>query len=241
MSAFRPVFTRRLAERLQNGHVFNLTAPRGQGSTRLLHDLAQQMPHAVYLDLADPTLTPERAWAEAADAGHHSWESILQVWKQADRAPVLLLDHLDRIGNSEAFGASFFAPLQQMWVSPRLGMLYATEKPLPNIRDDFGWPEGEVVALPPMGYKRIKEEVLRHFPELKNWTPLATPIFSHPQPYDFLQFVIERLKGHPDLLQEPIDHWMPSLIEDFNRLHDLDVQPVRPESGSWWQRLRGRL
>lgn len=241
MTAFRPVFTRRLAERLQTGQVFNLTAARGQGSTRLMKDLQAALPEALYLDLADPDLTSAQIWQQATQADAQGWEEILPIWRQQDVPPVLLLDHLDHLANPAHFGKDFFEALQPIWLSPRLGMLFATEQPLGEVGVDFSWPETEVVALPPLGFKRIKEELMRHFPELKNWTPIATPIFSHPQPYDFMQFAIERMEKEKDLMETPIDHWMPQIIEDYNRTFDLDVQPVRPEEGSWWQRLRKKL
>jgi len=241
MTAFRPVFTRRLAERLQNGQVFNLTAPRGQGSTRLMKDLTSALPQALYLDLADPELQPEHIWAKATDADAHSWEEVLPIWRQKDVPPVLLLDHLDQVTSPSRFDRAFFEALQPIWLSPRLGMLFATERPLGELGIEVSWPETEVLALPPLGFKRIKEELMRHFPELRNWTPIATPIFSHPQPYDFMQFAIERMEKEKDLMEMPIDHWMPKIIEDYNRAYDLDVQPVRPSEGSWWQRLRKKL
>lgn len=241
MTAFRPVFTRRLAERLQNGQVFNLTAPRGQGSTRLMKDLAGALPQALYLDLADPELRPEHIWPEATDANVNSWGEVLPIWRQQDVPPVLLLDHLDRVATPSCFDPAFFEALQPIWLSPRLGMLFATERPRGEGGVDGSWPDTEVVALPPLGFKRIKEELTRHFPELKNWTPIATPIFSHPQPYDFMQFVIERIAKEKDLMETPIDHWMPQIVEDYNRAFDLDVQPLRPQEGSWWQRLRKKL
>jgi hypothetical protein len=240
MTAFRPVFTRRLAERLQNGQVFNLTAARGQGSTRLMKDLAEALPQALYLDLADPDLKPEGIWSQATEAEANSWAEVLPIWRQQDVPPVLLFDHLDHVANPTLFGKAFFDALQPVWVSPRLGMLFATERPLQELGFDFSWPETEVVALPPLGFKRIKEELMRHFPELKNWTPIATPIFSHPQPYDFMQFAITRMEEEQDMLETPIDNWMPQILEAYNRMHDLDVQPVRPKEGSWWQRLRSK-
>lgn len=235
MTPFRPVFTRRLAQRLRQGQVLNLVSRPGQGGQRLLADLQHLLSDAHYVDLSRSDLTRESALPPHAQQQGHTWPEAIRSWNEALSPPILLLDRVDQVGNRDVFDAAFFTQLSPIWISTRLGLLLATEQPLSTLPNT--WPETEVIRLPPLGFKRIKEELFRHFPNTEAWLPLATDVFAHPRPYDLLQVLITHLQTNPVLLTTPTKEWMPTVIEEFNRTQELDIRPRVEEQSAWWLRV----
>ena len=233
---FRPTFTRRLGERLAEGQVINLIGTDAQGASRLAMDLGQMLTGARYLDWDRSRRDEifEHLGLEQAQDWH---EATAELDRQSGPA-YLIFDHFDRALQQPQWDDDFWQPLAQVWYTPSLGMLLVTEQPLSEQAGPAGWPEAVEMVLPPLGFKRLKEEIKRHFPDYGPWHELATPIFSHPEPYPFLEHVLVQMKGNPMLVNMPVEEWMPAQIKAYNQLRDLSVEPEEPAAPSPWQRLK---
>lgn len=253
----RPVFTRRLAQRLMQGQVVNVIGREEDGVTRLLEDLMAMEIEGIRMLLVDMNefqsdfgafvigISQALQLPEPAE-DLDEWIDVLQAH---GGKLCLMLHHFDAIQNSQdpRYGATFFASLNRLFLIPNLSMVLVTRQAFePRLTDidqfmsqaDF---DPDLLKLPPLGYKRFQEELQRAIP-LDNWRPTpqaVSLIFSHPQPYPFLVWVLAQLPADAEqaaaLIQEDqVRNWR----EQFDASRG-EAHPMPPKSPrGWWPRLR---
>ncbi len=246
----RPVFTRRLGQKLYQGAVLNLVGTDAQGASRLLDDLmGMEMANLRLLqvnmrefarsaDLFVRGVSQALGFEEAAeDVGE-----IVDALQLHGGKLCLMLNHFDAIerGEDSGYGEPFFAGLNRFFLIPNLSLLVVTEKPLEarltHVEDflaqgDF---EPELHKLPPLGFKRYQEELTRQFPSWKPTPAIVSAIFSHPMPYLFLERVVQRLESlgqeEPEIEEVTIREWR----KQFDWDHGLET-PESAEAKPWWK------
>ncbi len=230
---FRPTYTRRIASRLIQGEVICLLGQDRHGATRLAKDIQEIFPQARYLDAQG--LSSKAIVSEISESETDDWNSLIAGWKRAGVSNCLVINHV----TANAFGedeASARSVLQQLLSLSQAGLLMLSDRPIP----EFEGMEGlSVEKLPPIGYKRMKEEILRYFPEEKDWNSVAAPIFSHPEPYPLLQHVLEQRGQHPEYAEHPPEQWVAQLVAAFNQANGLDEPAAGKKSTGIWDKLKG--
>lgn len=224
---FRPVFTERLLQRLMAGEVINLVGSDHQGASRILYDIHQrneegsenilllvsdmQVFQEDYLGFLDG-ISKALGLTEAA----HDMGEWIEAVKLSGVRLFLFLNHFDEV--VDKFPPSFYQDLNGFMLAPKMSLLLITEKPIEmNIMrlDSFmemGQFQPEVVKLPPIGYKRIKEELRRVQPQLENWNEIASEVFAQKDIYGCLEFVSQKLgrlePGEFDSIPNLLPGWM---------------------------------
>ncbi|MCI4670315.1 MAG: hypothetical protein MRZ79_19415 [Bacteroidia bacterium] len=228
---FRPVFTERLLQRLMQGEVINLVGSDKHGASRILFDIQQRNEEAeenILLLLSDMEAFQEdyQAFLKGISTALGLQEAAFDMgeWIEAVKLSgvrlFLFLNHFDKV--LDKFPPSFFEDLNAFLLAPKMSLLVITEKPVEmNIMrlDSFmqaGQFQPEVHKLPPIGYKRIKEELLRVQPQLDDWNDLASLIYSQEDVYGFMQFVRAKLESMEvgELLN--LDQLGKSWLAEFN-------------------------
>lgn len=247
----RPAFTRILAKNLHNGAVINLVGTEANGSLRLLDDLMGmeikdfRMLQVDMREFADHDMKFVVGISQAMGFLEHAQE--FDEWVDAMQLHggklCLMLNHFDAIerGDESGYNDAFFAAINRFHLIPNLSLLVVTKKPiearLTSVEDflaqgDF---EPEVLKLPPLGYKRYQEELTRKFPEWKPDLAIVTPIFSHPLPYPFLEYVIQRLESlgqtNPEITLEVMADWR----AQFDKENGVETAEVIGEKKPWWK------
>ncbi|MEO0897992.1 MAG: hypothetical protein AAFY71_16405 [Bacteroidota bacterium] len=207
---FRPVFTKRIMDRLLAGEVINLIGQDREGASRLLEDIQAASPEQVVILLADMNVYKEDypAFLKALSDTLLLPETVVDFgeWVEALKLHggqlILLLNHFDQV--MDTYPKAFFADLNQFLLAPKLGMMVVTEKSLElDVKDidaffNLEQFQPEAVKLPPIGYKRILEEVNRKLPDLEEKTLLVNEAFAMQDKYGYLQFLLgknDRFKG----------------------------------------------
>lgn len=228
---FRPVFTERLLQRLMAGGVINLVGADTQGASRILYDIQQRNeegPENILLLLSDMEVFREDyqgflegiSKALGLNEPAHDIGEWIEAVKISGVRLFFFLNHFDRI--IEKYPPSFFEDLNAFLLAPKMSLLVITENPIEmNIMrmDSFmevGQFQPEVVKLPPIGYKRIKEELLRTQPQFEDWNEAATLIFSQKDVYGFLQFVCQKLETLEVGQLSQVSALLPTWLADFN-------------------------
>mgnify|MGYP006270694985 CR=1 FL=1 len=230
---FRPIFSRRLASRLIKGQVLHLRGEDRQGATRLAKDMAELMAQAIYLDGNEHSAAD--LFQRIAQPEVKDWPSLLEYWHINQTVACLILNHAraDFLGETEA---EIQDTVKRISALPGVGMLLVQSDTLPEL--DALDEVVERYPLPPIGYKRLKEEILRHFPEEQNWNAIAGPIFAHPEPYPFLQFVLQKRAEKPDWSKRSPEDWLSDLTRAFNQKRGLQQPSDDAAKGGFWRRLR---
>ncbi|MEL6697354.1 MAG: hypothetical protein AAFP89_13980 [Bacteroidota bacterium] len=244
----RPVFTQRIVKRLKAGEILNLVGKDHQGASRLLEDIQNEQPEGVAVILVDMEVYKDsytdllRAMADIMGTGLQI--NSLTEWFDAIKLHggqlFLLMNHFDAILNNEIYPATFFEELNEMLLIPNIGFMCVTTRPIDLKVTDLdafvnrGQFEPEVLKLPPMGYKRMQEELLRFRPDLGNWHVWAGSVYAHPQRYPFLQFVGERLSHLPEDELGHAAEWLARWRAEFDGVEYVETN-TRP---NFWTRLK---
>ncbi|MEL6133093.1 MAG: hypothetical protein AAFR59_06970 [Bacteroidota bacterium] len=244
----RPVFTQRIVDRIRAGEVLNLVGEDVQGATRLLEDIRDEQPEGIAVILVDMEVYKEsleallQALADVMGVGLkiERMAEWLEAVKLHGSQLFLLMNHFDAILDNEAYPTSFFTELNEMLLIPNIGFICATKQPIDIKITDLdafvnrGQFEPEVLKLPPLGYKRMKEELLRFRPDIVDWNAWAGPIYAHPKRYEFLQFIGEKVYNLSveDLAHAP--QWMAKWRAEFDGVAYI---PEETQT-SIWQKLK---
>lgn len=245
---FRPVFTRRLLQRLQKGALINLIGQDKEGATRLIEDIAASELEEVGLVAVDLAAcatdlhTLVQAFSEELrlPTPADDFPMIFEILQLHGGIVILLLNHGEVILDTQAdpkILAGWSTIFSKLQLAPNLGLLWVSEQPMISFDK---WPtqgQMELLKLPPMSYKRLKEELLREIPQLEDWQVVAQPIFGHPQRYQLLQFAIQHLQQKTPVQLADAEACIQEVLAQFAQDHGGPV-PVQPPSAQpWWKRI----
>ena len=247
----RPVFTRRLAQKLHQGAVLNLVGTEEKGATRLLDDLMGMEItdlRILQVDMREFAGSAERFVQGISQAlGFEEPAEDFGEWVDALQLHggklCLVLNHFDSIerGDNSGYDEAFFVALNRFFIVPNLSLLVVTAQPLEarltHVEDflaqgDF---EPEIHKLPPLSFKRFEEELIRKFPEWKPSPDIVSAIFAHPHSYRFLEYVIRRLESRgqtiPDISEQDLAGWR----KQYDEEQGLAPQEQLEEKKPWWK------
>lgn len=249
---FRPVFTERILSRLKAGAVLNLVGTDYEGATRLLQDIQAANPDGIVTLLVDMEVYKEdyKGFFKAISESLGLPEPVqdmgewIEALKMHGGQLFLFLNHFDCILDNEHYPPEFFTQLNDFFLAPRLSLICVSTHPLEmDIKDmdsfsDQGQFQPEIYKLPPIGYKRLREELVRLQPNLEDWNSIASPIFAHKDTYGLLEFVGKHLA---DMREEDLPG-AKKQVELWIREYDGELQPLSPdEEKSFWGKLWQRL
>lgn len=247
---FRPVFTQRLLQRLQQGHCVTLVGKDTEGASRLVQDIAQSQLEEVGILEVDLAVYQKRYADMVADLSQQmglptaadDFQMVIEVLQLHGSRSFLMINHVDRLwepGTDVAFDEAFFQTLHSISLIPSMGLLLVSDKPLSSMVEQASWASWDTVKLPPIGYKRIKEELLRTSPHVQDWHSLAQPIFAHPKRYLLLEYVIAQLQQTTpaELAQAPqlMQSWLAAFAAQHGERLAGQPAPKKP----WWKRMLG--
>jgi hypothetical protein len=251
----RPVFTRRLAQRLQAGGAINVIGTDAQGASRLLVDLMRIAPDNVRVLLADmqlfgqdyPGFMAEISQQLGFESPAESLDELVEAFQVHGGTFWLLINHLDLIWQREdvhpGYDAAFWESLKRFWLSPSLALLAVSDQPLEvHIADmeAFVMTDGldfDPRPLPPLNFKRIRESLETTIPGLQDSMAWANEIFSHPYPYPYLTYIQDQMQRHPMPDHRYSLRLMNTWREAFEQIQAREL-PDKSSPASWWQHIR---
>ncbi len=251
----RPVFTRRLAQRLHSGAVMNLIGREEDGMSRLLDDLMGMEIEGlrmIRIDMREFSHSAIRiveglSLALGFDEPAEDLNEIMDALQLHGGRFCLILHHADQIRDaaSAGFNDSFWAALQRVAFIPTLSLVLVTRQPweirLTNVDKFLAQADldPEPHKLPPLSFKRFGEELQRRSGSREPVTEaVVNVIFSHRQPYPFLEYVAERLASagmSPAQLS-------PATLAQWQQAFDIAHGQVPAEekpAAPWWKRWLG--
>jgi len=224
MPLLHPTFTKYLFNELQKNSL-NIYAPHGQGQLRLLEDLKQLLEaegDLVFLlkmksyaesyngfiqQISNQIVNqlPEIESQTLSSFGDIS--TVLDKYAEKRRSVLLLHDFdalLDNPQIDESYDVNFFNNLNAL-KNKSHRLVCITERPHNQsqvfVRQKVhsnSWLDLKRIELPPLSYDEIKQELLcyKFKSDHANFNALIDAIKSHPQSYQFLDFVRQKLMFH---------------------------------------------
>ena len=251
----RPVFTRRLAQRLHSGAIINLIGREEDGMSRLLDDLMGMEPEGMRMlrvDLREFSHSATHmvegiSQALGFDEPAEDLNEIMDALQLHGGRFCLILHHADEIREAKAAGYDdgFWASLQRIAFIPTLSLVLVTRQPWEiRLTDVEGFLahadlDPEPHKLPPLSFKRFAEELQRISGSRE---PVAEEVinvlFSHRQPYPFLEYVAGRMSSAgmkpSQLTASIVMQWQ----EAFDKANGLQTEEKK-QAGPWWEKWFG--
>ncbi len=208
---FRPAYTKRLVGRLLKGEKLFLLGTPAQGSTRLAEDLAELLPGATWIKEETDGPDPIR------------WKAF----QEKPLGPVIMV-------SLPAQEIIHEGALTDLLANESLGLLLIGSKEV------LGLPSAITsLRLPPIAYQRITEEIKALHPSFPYSSILARVVFSHPQPYPLLQFLLAQWPDVSSDGPEFWEDWVQEKLNRFNATQGLAPTSVKEEQVKWWQKVLG--
>ncbi|WNJ21332.1 hypothetical protein [Pontibacter sp. G13] len=221
----RPVFTERTWQKLAGGAALHIQGTKALGLERLLSDVKSLSRTATIwmeLDLAEfgrDVQSLFSAWARAfsMEVAPTDFREFVGVLKANGVATTLVIRNLGAAvteGADPNFHTKLFEQLNVANLIPQIGLLTIDSKSMAELELADTWLHEEK-RLPPLGFRRIQEELERKLPELKTPVAIVSGVFAHPQPFPFLEYVINEGQLQTDLSGWNSQAQVDRLIEGF--------------------------